>query len=134
MRDFRSIETQILANGRVAGPELEALRRIFATDAPIDRQAADFLVVLHKRVRQHSPAFDQFFYQSIKRHLLHDSRIDAEAADWLRQILFQDGAVSDDERELLRELKGEANGVSPEFERLCSDCMRKPAEARTAPA
>jgi len=132
MRDFRTIETQILANGRVDGPELEALRRIFPADAPIERQAAEFLAVLHKRVQHHNPAFERFFYQSIKRHLLDDGRIDAERADWLRQMVLQDGVVEDAERKLLRELKGEARGVSPEFERLWKECMREPAEAGTS--
>jgi len=130
MRDFRTIETQILANGRVDGPELEALRRIFPADAPVDRQAADFLAVLHKRAQHHNPAFERFFYQSIKRHLL-DGRLDAEKTDWLRQMVLQDGVIQDEERKLLRELKGEARSVSPEFERLCKECMREPAEAYT---
>jgi hypothetical protein len=32
----------------------------------IDRQTADFLVELHKRVQHRTPAFEKFVYQEIK--------------------------------------------------------------------
>ena len=48
---------------------------------------ADFLVELHKRVQHRTPAFEQFFYQAIKDHILAHGRIDAEEAAWLRREL-----------------------------------------------
>ena len=40
-----------------------------------------------------TPAFEQFFYQAIKDHILADGRIDAEEAAWLRRMLFADGKI-----------------------------------------
>ena len=84
MVDLRKIEQTILANGRVDGPELDLLRQQLYVGGKIDRPNADFLVELHKRVQHLTPAFEHFFYQAIKDHILADGRIDAEEADWLR--------------------------------------------------
>ena len=131
MEHLREIEQAILANGRVDGPELEALRRQLYASGKIERREADFLVELHKRVQHKTPAFEQFFYQAIKDHILAHGRIDAEEAAWLRRMLFADGKIEDEERKFLHELKGEAKQVSPEFEVLFHECMKRPPEQRT---
>jgi hypothetical protein len=97
----------------------------------IDRRGADFLVELHKRVQHLTPAFEQFFYQAIKDHILAHGRIDAEEAGWLRRMLFADGKIDDEERKFLHELKGEAKQVSREFEVLFEESMKEPPEQRT---
>jgi hypothetical protein len=131
MLDFRQIEHAILANGRVDGHEVEVLRSQMYAGGKVDRRAADFLVVLHKRVQHVTPAFDHFFYQAIKDHVLTDGRIDAEKAAWLRRMLFADGQIKDEERKFLHELNGEAEQVSPEFEALFKESMNRPQERHT---
>jgi hypothetical protein len=131
MMHLREIEQAILANGRVDGPELAALRQQLYAGGKIERPEADFLVELHKRVQHRTPAFEQFFYQAIKDHILAHGRVDAEEARWLRQMLFADGKIDDEERKFLHELKGEAEQVSPLFQLLFEECMKKPPEQRT---
>jgi hypothetical protein len=131
MRDFKQIEHDVLAVGKIDGPELELLRRHLYSDGKIDRPKADFLVELHKRVQHLSPAFEQFFYQAIKDHILADGWIDGENTAWLRRLLYADGKIDDEERKFLHELKGEAKNVSREFERLYAECMKQPQEQRT---
>jgi len=131
MLHLREIEQTILANGRVDGPELEALRRQLYAGGKIDRRDADFLVELHKRVQHMTPAFEHFFYQAIKDHILGHGRIDAEEAAWLRRMLFADGRIKDEERKFLHELKGEAKQVSREFELLFEESMKQPQEPHT---
>src|SRR5689334_23151612 len=114
MMDLRQIEHAILAKGRADGHSLQVLRQQLYAGGTVERQGADFLAVLRKRVRHCTPAFEHFFYQAIKDHLLAPGRIDAEGAAWLRQILFADGTIRDEERKLLHELKGEARHVCPE--------------------
>jgi len=125
MPDLRQIEEQVVANGRVEGHELEMLRALLYGDGKINRKEADFLVVLYKRVRNRPHGFQQFFYNAIKNHLLADGRIDAEETAWLRQMLFADGKIRDDERKFLSQLKGEAGEVSPEFEALFEECIKR---------
>jgi uncharacterized tellurite resistance protein B-like protein len=131
MRHLQELERAILANGKVDGPELEALRRRVYSGGKIGRPEADFLVELYKRVQHRTPAFEQFFYQAIKDHVLAQGRIDAEEASWLRRMLFADGKIEEEERRFLHELKGEAKQVSREFETLFAESMKQPPEQRT---
>ena len=127
----KELEQAILANGRVDGPELEALRRQVYNGGKIERPQADFLVALYKRVQHKTPAFEQFFYQAVKDHILVHGRIDAEETAWLRQMLLHDGRINDEERKFLHELKGEAKQAGPEFQALFVECMKQPPEQRT---
>jgi hypothetical protein len=131
MQNLRQIEQEILATGKIDGPELEMLRGQMYAGGKIDRQKADFLVELHKRVQHMTPAFEQFFYQAIKNHILANGRIDAEETAWLRQMLFAHAKIADEERKFLQELKGEAKQVSREFEALFVECMKQSPEQRT---
>ena len=132
MLKLRQIERDILVTGKVDGPELEALRRQIYGEGKIDRPKADFLVELHKRVQHMTPAFEQFFYQAIKDHILANGQIDAEEAAWMRRMLFGDGKIDDKERKFLHEIKGEARQVSPEFEALVAESMKMPREQHTS--
>jgi hypothetical protein len=75
MLKLREIEQDILATGKVDGPELERLRRELYAHGKIERPEADFLVELHKRVQHPTPAFEHFFYQAIKDHILAHGRM-----------------------------------------------------------
>lgn len=132
MTNLRKLEEQILANGKVTSQDLEVLKRELYADGKIDRAEADFLVELHKRVEHKNPGFEHFFYKAIKDHILTDGRIDAEEAAWLRQMLFADDKIDDEERKFMHELKGEAKQVSKEFEALFKDCMKQPPERHTS--
>jgi hypothetical protein len=131
MADLRQVEHDILAIGKVEGEELEVLRRSVYSGGKIDRQTADFLVELHKRVQHRTPAFDKFFYQAIKDHILANGRITKEESAWLRRMLHSNDTIDDEGRKFLHELKGEAKQVSPEFEALFNECMKEPLEQRT---
>lgn len=131
MLKLKQIEKEIMDRGKVDGPELKALHgQVYANGKP-DRLKADFLVELHKRVQHRTPAFEQFFYQAIKDHILADGRIDAEEAAWLRQMLFADGKIDDQELKFIHELKGEAQDASGEFEKLFRECIKQPVEQHT---
>jgi hypothetical protein len=132
MPQLREIEQTILANGRVDGPELESLRQQLYPGGKIGRREADFLVELHKRVQHRTPAFEHFFYQAIKDHILAHGRIDDEESAWLRRMLFADGKIDDEERKFLHELKGEAKQVGRDFEVLFEESMKQPPEQRTS--
>jgi hypothetical protein len=131
MLELRQIEQDILAMGKVEGEELDVLRRCVYAGRKIDRQTADFLVDLHKRVQHRTPAFDKFFYRAIKDHILAHGRISKEESTWLRRMLFADGKIDDDGRKFLHELEGEAKEVSYEFEALFNESRKAPLDKRT---
>jgi len=118
MAELREIQRDILAVGKVEGEELDLLRKRVFAGGKIDRRTADLLVELHKQVQHRTPAFEKFFYQAIKDHILANGRINAEEVAWLRRMLFADGKIDDEEREFLHELNGEAGQVSHEFQAL----------------
>jgi len=122
--DLRKLGTDLLANGKVEGNELETLRQELYADGKIDRQEAEFLVQLHKQVQRVTPAFEKFFFQALKDHLLAAGTLGAGETDWLRRMVFSGGTVSDLQLKFLRELKGEARQVSPQFQALFDEVMK----------
>jgi hypothetical protein len=122
--ELRKLMQDVLANGKVESDELRLIREKLYADGKIDRQEADFLVELHKRVQRVTPAFEDFFYQALKDHILADGTIDAEETRWLRQRLPRDGRVSDREKKFLHQLKGEAREASSEFQALFNGCLK----------
>ena len=99
MAALREIGRDILAIGKVEGEELEVLRKRVYSGHKVDRQTADFLVELHKRVQHRTPAFEKFFYQAIKDHIVVNGRINEEETAWLRRLLLADGKLNDEERQ-----------------------------------
>jgi hypothetical protein len=133
MPNLKQLMAEVLADGRIEGQSIERLRNELYADGKIDRAEADFLVELHKRVqRPAGPGWQKFFYKAIKDHILADGSIDAGETAWLRQMLWDDGQIDEDERKFLHELRGEARQVSPEFEALFAECMKEPREERTS--
>ena len=131
MLKLRQVEQDIMASGKVDKAELETLRQELYARGGVDRQGADFLIELHKRVQHMSPAFEHFFYQTIKDHILAQGRINIEETAWLRRMIFADGKVDDQERKFLHELRGEAKEICYEFAALIGESMKKPAEQHT---
>ncbi len=131
MVDLREIEQDIVATGKVDSLMLEVLRQRLYAEGKVGRREADFLAELHKRVQHRTPAFERFFYEAVKDHVLADGAVDPEEAAWLRRLLFADGKFKDEERRFLHELKGEARRVCPEFEALYQESMKRPQEHHT---
>lgn len=132
MTNLRQVQNDVVANGRVEGEHLDVLRNELFVGGKIDRQAANILVELHKRVEHLTPDFERFYYSALKSHVLERGKIDAEMTEWLRAILSSDSWIRDEERKLLHELKGEATGVGPEFESFFHECMRRPQNKHTS--
>ena len=124
MTDLRKLKQDILANGKVDGPELELLRNALYADGKIGKQEADFLVDLHKGIQRVTPAFEQFFYQAMKDYALADGSIGKGEADWLRRMLLTNGRIDDRKKQFLHEVRGEARLISPEFQKLYDECLK----------
>lgn len=118
MPTIREMMPRILSDGKIDSQEVDALCELIYSDGTIDREEADFLVVLNRRIERPSPAFERFFFVALKRHLLSDGVINAEKTAWLKQVIWADSRANSREKRLLRELRGEAVQVCPEFEDL----------------
>ncbi|HEY1066040.1 MAG TPA: hypothetical protein VGE52_08015 [Pirellulales bacterium] len=124
MPSVREVMNKVLADGRVDGRELTALGDLLYGDEMIDRSEAEFLVELRSRVQRGNPAFEKFFFQAIKRHLLTDGVVDAEETAWLQRTVLSEGALKGRELKLIREVRGEADAVCDEFEFLYTECVK----------
>lgn len=132
-RELRDIGSDILSRGRVDTNDLDRLHAAVYVGGQVSREAADFLVGLHRQLeRPAGPAFRQLVRNAVKAHVLNDGRVAAEEAAWLRTMVFADGTVQDEERTLLRELRGEATAHSPEFDALFAEVEETPPESRTS--
>lgn len=134
MPTLRELSESLLADGRIDGREVESLTILLYEDGRISRAEAEFLVQLHRRVERASPAFDRFYHAALKRHVLADGVIGPDAAGWLRQVLPAGRRVTDAERRLLRELRGEATRTCPEFEALFAECVKSVSKPRAGRA
>jgi hypothetical protein len=134
MKEFklREIEERALARGWLDERDLEQLRRVLSDDWQVSRREADALLRLRQRVHDRPPAFDRFFYEAVGNYLVRDGRISAAEAGWLREMLYADRKVDDEERQFLRRLKDEVREASPEFEALFAEAMKQPREPHSS--
>jgi hypothetical protein len=75
-------------------------------------------------VKHRTPVFE-IFTQAVRDYVLEDGRISAYEAAWLRTMLFENGAIDNEDRMLLRQLKWDARDVSPEFDALLKEVMKQ---------
>lgn len=128
MPHLRELMAKFLADGKIDSREVESLGELLYTDRKIDRTEAEFLIELHRRVERISPGFEKFYYKAIKQYVLADGAIDAETAAWLRRAIYADGKVVEREKKLIRELRGEASEICPEFEALFDECAKSASQ------
>jgi hypothetical protein len=125
MADLTKLKAEILADGRIDDAEVERLRGELYADGKIDKDEVEFLIALRNEAVAACPAFEKLFFGALKSNVLEDGSIDAEEAAWLRRMLFADGKIDDGEKQFLRDLRREARQVSPEFQQLHDECLRK---------
>ena len=124
MADLQKIRREVLADGKIDREEVELIRKELYADGEIDKDEVEFLIALRNEAKQVIPEFERLFFTSLKKNVLGDGTISAEEARWLRQTLFADGKVDENEKNFLRELKREAKKTSPEFEALYAECVK----------
>jgi len=123
MPQLRELMGKFLADGKIDSREVETLGDLLYTDRKIDRTEAEFLIELHRRVERVSPGFEKFYYKAIKQYVLAEGVIDDGQTAWLRRVIFLDGKVDEREKKLIRELRGEAAYVCPDFDDLYEECL-----------
>jgi len=125
MSKLNDLKARLLADGVIDDAEVKELRAELFADGKIDRDETELLVALRNEAKKTCPSFEQLFIDAIKANVLTDGSIDAAEAAWLRKAVFADGKVDDTEKKLLSELRAGARQVSPEFQKLFDECMKK---------
>ena len=134
MADWRKLAINtLLADGKIDDDEVKALKKELWEDGKIDDDEVKFLVSLRNAAQKKAkakkeevnPKFTAMFFKAVKDNVLADGVIDASEAGRLREMLFADGKIDDDEKKFLARVKKAATATSPEFERLYDECMSK---------
>ena len=115
----------LLADGVIDATETKILKQEIYADGVVDEAEVNFLVDLRNSARKPGPEFEKFFFEALKKNILADGVVDAKEARKLRKIIFADQVVDENEKWFLKTLKKEAKQVSPEFDRLLEDCLKK---------
>ena len=132
MADWRKLALNaILADGVIDDNEVKILRKELYADGKIDREEVDFLIELRNKAQKKaaggtlSDAFERFFFKAVQDNVMEDGKIDAEEARWLRQMLYADRKIDENEKKFLTKIKKAATSTSPEFDRLYAQAMGK---------
>lgn len=132
MADWRKLALEaILADGKIDDPEVKILQRELWSDKTIDREEVEFLIELRNKAQKKAkakkeevnPKFERLFFKAIEENVLEDGKISAAEAGWLREMLFADRKIDDNEKKFLNSLKKKATHASPEFDRLYQECV-----------
>ena len=134
MADFRKLViSTLLADGQIDDKECSALKRELWEDGKIDKNEVKFLIELRNQAQKKAkalkaevnPTFTKLFFKAIEDNVLKDGTISGSEAKWLRDMLFADGKIDDDEKKFLTKIKKAATKTSPAFEALYTECMAK---------
>jgi hypothetical protein len=119
MPRLHELRSQLLSDGRITEIEVDVIRQQIRRDGQLDLDDVKFLVELLGEAREVCPAFDDLFFPALKQVLLADGGIGHDEQFYLLKMLYSDGQIRESEKRFLRELRAEADHVSPEFEQLC---------------
>lgn len=134
MADFRKLViATLLADGQIDDKECNALKKELWADGKIDKSEVKFLIELRNEAQkkakaaktQVNPNFTKLFFKAIEDNILADGVITGAEAKWLREMLFADGKIDEDEKKFLAKIKKAAKKTSPAFETLYEECMAK---------
>src|SRR5262245_64691595 len=95
----------ILADGKIDEAEVKVLRKELWADNKIDMDEVKFLIELRNTAQKKAKAkqeevfagFTKLFFKAIQENVLKDGKIDASEAKWLREMLFADGKIDNEE-------------------------------------
>jgi uncharacterized membrane protein YebE (DUF533 family) len=130
MADFRKLSiAALLADGKIDDAEVKVIKKELYADGQIDRKEVEFLIDLRNAAQRKaaggalSTAFENLFFKAITDNVLQDGVISTKEATWLRNMLFADGKIDDNEKKFLKKLKAGATKTSPAFDALYTECV-----------
>lgn len=108
-----------LENRKIDDDEVDAIREQIFRDGQLDLDDVRLLIELYCEAREYPPAFENLFFDVLKKVILADGEVSPFEQYSLLKMLYSDRVIRDRELNFLREVKREATHVSPEFETLC---------------
>lgn len=126
MLDLIRLQSELTSDGKITPDDVVVIRHHIEQDGILDYEDVKFLVNLLVSAKQVCPEFDALFFPILRTVLLDDGRIGIDEQYQLLRMLYGDGRVRDCEKQFLRDLRVEAEDVSPEFQHLCETAFASP--------
>ena len=128
MTALSDLRSQLLSDGNITDAEVALIKGHVERDGTLDLDDVKFLVDLLSEAQDVCPAFDEFFFATLKKIFLADGKIGQDEQFYLLKMLYADGVLRPNEREFLATLRAEVAEISPEFEAMCETASLAPAE------
>jgi hypothetical protein len=132
MADWKKVAlAALLADGKIDNTEVKVLKKELYADGKIDQEEVEFLITLRNTAQKKAkggklnPNFEKLFFKAVQANVLEDGVISAEEASWLRTMLYADKKIDSNEKKFLKKLQKSATKTSPEFDKLCAECLKK---------
>lgn len=119
MANLAELETQLLTDGCITEREVALIQAQVEANGQLDLDDVRFLVQLLSEAKEVCPAFDEYFFTTLKTIFLADGRIGQDEQYYLLKMLYADGVLRDNERVFLDDLRRQLVDASPEFEAMC---------------
>lgn len=128
MGQLFQLKDQLLNDRRITDCELGTIRTYIDENGQLDLDDVKFLVSLLSEAREVSPGFDELFFPALKRVILSDGLVGLDEQFYLLRMIYADGHIREQEKQLLRQLRAEVRESTPEFDAMCETAFA--AEAK----
>jgi uncharacterized tellurite resistance protein B-like protein len=119
MADWRKLAKALaLADGKIDTKETEIIKKEIYADGKLDKSELEWLIELRNSASGVVSAFNDFFFDALKKVILEDGEISDGEAKWLEKVLYADGKIDDSEKKFLSEVKAGAKKTGPAFDAL----------------
>src|SRR5262245_59779369 len=124
----------LLADGKIDEPEIAVLKKVLKSSAGgVLQEGASFLRDLRAEYTKKAkakkekltPAFERYFFKTISEYVLKDGEISDHEAKWMRETLFADNRIDDNEWKFLQNLDKKAKTKASSFVQLLADAQKK---------
>jgi hypothetical protein len=127
MSNLRELQSRLLADGAITEAEVDVIRDYVASDNRLDLDDIKFLIGLRTEARTVCSSFDNLFFPLFKHVVLEDQQVGQDEMYYLLKMLYSDGQITDRERDFLKELRGELEHITPQFESLYNTALAAPS-------
>ena len=118
--------SRTLADKKIDDDEVTAIQSQIRADGRLDLEDVKLLVELYCEADDYPPAFENFFFDVLKKVMLADGEVSPIDQFYLLKMLYSDRVIRNRELDFLRELKRESAHVSPEFQALYQTALESP--------
>ena len=127
MPGLSDLHDQLLTDGNITDAEVAIIRTAVERDGELDLEDVKFLIQLLTEANEVCPAFDEFFFATLKEVFLAGGKIGQDEQYFLLKMLYADGVLRENERAFLEQLRRDVAQVSPEFEAMCETAALSPS-------